>query len=195
MRQQVHWGRSHAQLHSLRELYRLAHQDAPERDGRRTRRGRRRPPDAARHSERWTPCWGRWRGVRPAVFLRPGCGMTIHDSDDVLRVNCGRCVKPLLRAVEDLGDRRTIDCDDCGKTLPVHEHYRPLCPVTYSARNLRRPASNVRRSTSRSRLISSLVAAIQDLPCGETIPANRLESCCDSVQVPPSGSPGSARVE
>ena len=47
--------------------------------------------------------------------------MTIHDSDDLLRVNCGRCGKPLIRSVEDLGDRRTIDCEECEKLLPARE--------------------------------------------------------------------------
>ncbi len=54
-------------------------------------------------------------------FLRPACGMTIHDSDDWLRVNCGRCGKPLILLVEDLHDKRTIDCADCEKALPVRE--------------------------------------------------------------------------
>jgi len=47
--------------------------------------------------------------------------MTIHDDDDLLRVNCGRCGKHLIRAVEDLRDKRTIDCEDCEKALPVRE--------------------------------------------------------------------------
>ncbi len=54
-------------------------------------------------------------------FLLSGCRMIIHDSDDLLRVNCGRCGKPLILLVEDLRDKRTIDCADCEKTLPIRE--------------------------------------------------------------------------
>ena len=83
-----------------------------------------RTADRARHSARQTPYWGRCRAVppashEPAVFLRRHSGMTTDDSDDLLRVNCGRCGMPLIRSIEDLGDQRTIDCANCAKTLPV----------------------------------------------------------------------------
>ena len=57
----------------------------------------------------------------PADFLRPSSGMTSDNNDDLLRVNCGRCGKPLIRSVEDLRDKRTSDCDDCEKALPMRE--------------------------------------------------------------------------
>jgi len=47
--------------------------------------------------------------------------MTTDNGYDLLGVNCGRCGKPLIRSVEHLRDRRTIDCDDCEKTLPARE--------------------------------------------------------------------------
>ena len=55
---------------------------------------------------------------RQLSSVRSG-GMTTYDGDDLLRANYGRCGKPLMRSVEDLGDRRTIDCEECEKALPM----------------------------------------------------------------------------
>ena len=33
--------------------------------------------------------------------------------DDLLEVNCGRCGRHLLIAIEDLRDKRTVECLDC----------------------------------------------------------------------------------
>src|SRR5260221_12657902 len=39
-----------------------------------------------------------------------------HDS---MAVHCGRCGKPLVMLLEDIKDKRTIDCDACEKQRPV----------------------------------------------------------------------------
>jgi hypothetical protein len=50
--------------------------------------------------------------------------MAERDSDGVIGVNCGRCGKSLVVRLEDIMEKRTIDCQDCetkvrnGKVLP-----------------------------------------------------------------------------
>ena len=66
--------------------------------------------------------------------------MTIHDGDDRLRVNCGRCGKPLMLSLEVLGDRRTIDCDECEKRLPSRERTSRPFGCSPSGRFLTLPA-------------------------------------------------------
>jgi predicted RNA-binding Zn-ribbon protein involved in translation (DUF1610 family) len=43
------------------------------------------------------------RHTRDALFV----------DENTLRVNCGRCGKELLVRLEDLRDKRVIDCDEC----------------------------------------------------------------------------------
>lgn len=88
--------------------------------------------------------------VLPAAdVLRPRSGMTTSDGDDLLRVNCGRCGKPLIRSVEDLRDKRTIDCAECEKTLPIRERTSPSqrCRSAESMTNDRGHATANARST------------------------------------------------
>jgi hypothetical protein len=42
-----------------------------------------------------------------------------HECDDTIAVHFGRCGKPLVIALTDLGDARTIDCDTCATKAPL----------------------------------------------------------------------------
>ena len=37
--------------------------------------------------------------------------------DDLLDVNCGRCGRPLVMRIEDLRDRRTVECTECAQRI------------------------------------------------------------------------------
>ena len=37
--------------------------------------------------------------------------------DDTIQVNCGRCGKPLVVRLEDLRDKRTVECEACLKKV------------------------------------------------------------------------------
>jgi DNA-directed RNA polymerase subunit RPC12/RpoP len=45
--------------------------------------------------------------------------MAQRDTDDSITVHCGRCGKLLIVRLEDIKDKRTIDCDACENKRPV----------------------------------------------------------------------------
>jgi endogenous inhibitor of DNA gyrase (YacG/DUF329 family) len=66
--------------------------------------------------------------------------------DDLLDVNCGRCGRPLVMRIEDLRDRRTVECTECAERMkddadasaPVEESPSPrlrLLPSTPQRRD------------------------------------------------------------
>ena len=111
--------------------------------------------------------------------------MTIHDGDDRLRVNCGRCGKPLMLSLEVLGDRRTIDCDECEKRLPSRE--RTSRPSGRSPSGSSHPLPAIKRylfgwvtggnPLARASLVSSAdQTQAYDLPLGHPVVAYRCRS-------------------
>src|SRR5258708_3114723 len=66
--------------------------------------------------------------------------------DDLLDVNCGRCGRPLVMRIEDLRDRRTVECTECAQRIkadaeasaPIEESPSPrlrLLPSTPQRRD------------------------------------------------------------
>ena len=56
--------------------------------------------------------------------------MAERPHDDSMAMHCGRCGKLLMLRLEDIKEKRTIDCDACENTLP-REH---MLPVTGGSR-------------------------------------------------------------
>lgn len=75
--------------------------------------------------------------------------------DDLLNVNCGRCGRPVLIRIEDLRDKRTVDCLDCQMSVggsasspspvrrdPQSLRLLQLAPETSSRKNVPPSASS-----------------------------------------------------
>jgi len=46
--------------------------------------------------------------------------------DDLLDVNCGRCGRPLVMRIEDLRDRRTVECTECAERMKDADASAPV---------------------------------------------------------------------
>jgi hypothetical protein len=83
----------------------------------------------------------RTSNLETGVYLTTGVD---RDRDDPIAVSCGRCGKVLNMRVEDLKDRRTIDCEACEynrpieNPLPVTQSSGPLQSAQVESRNGRR---------------------------------------------------------
>ena len=82
---------------------------------------------------------------RPTLFERTGRPLASAQSvaeregHDSMAVHCGRCGKLLMIRLEDIKDKRTIDCEECvRRSDPLGTGYPSLARRALGARTRRR---------------------------------------------------------